>query len=198
MTACPYVFPGKPLFRTVAPYAQPPGQANGTDHGHPRPFVPVTSLTKVGQYDFTASGVPFQRSAAHQGRHWGGRVDLAQAVADLGEEWPGQRSLSMPRCWLMAVADDGMDGLRVRRPRWAKAHGMQIVELSCEVGFRGRDRNVRGSVMARHAPGISTTKRLSGSATGRHSGSGPGPHWAPALAETVDLDQDNGLHVPVW
>jgi hypothetical protein len=31
-TACPYVFPGMPLFRTVAPYARPqrPGQQNST------------------------------------------------------------------------------------------------------------------------------------------------------------------------
>jgi transposase-like protein len=37
------VFPGRPLSRTVAPYAQPPGQASRTTNGPPSNFIPDTN-----------------------------------------------------------------------------------------------------------------------------------------------------------
>ena len=37
------MFPGRPLSRTVAPYAQPPGQASRTTNGPPRNFIPDTN-----------------------------------------------------------------------------------------------------------------------------------------------------------
>ena len=36
--------PRRPLFRTVAPYAQPERQASGTTNGPPRRFIPGTNL----------------------------------------------------------------------------------------------------------------------------------------------------------